>query len=209
MTYILSNYSSFQAPRHGVLKSSEVKITLAHREFLTKVEGFHNGSVVQQITFTTEIFGSDNKTKHTYGPYGSTTGITQFSIEGYIVGFHGSFNSYRNLISIGMYALAFLSKSEEVGGEDSHHKLTHFDDTPDNVYAPTSRINILYINHGDAVDSFKTIYSILGRDILQSDWHGGSGGNQTTISLTKDEAIIGVEGSSNGVYINQISFITR
>ena len=215
VTYILSNYSTFDVPRHGVLKSSEVKITLAHREFLTKVEGFHNGSVVQQMTFTTEVFenGFDahNKTTHTYGPYGSNTGSTPFSIEGYVVGFYGRFGGRFSdvLVSIGMYALAPLSKSAEFGGDGDGHQLTRFDDKPDESYAPTSRINILYINHGDAVDSFKTIYSVLGGDILQSDWHGGSGGNKTTIALTKDEAIVGLEGSTEGKYINHISFITR
>lgn len=209
VTYMLSNYSKFNAPRHGVLKNSEVKITLAYREFLTKVEGFHDGTVVQQITFTSTIFGTDNKTTHTYGPYGTTAGNTSFSIEGYVVGFYGRISDKDfKLASIGMYALAPLAKSEEFGNGDDPH-LKHFDDMPDNYYAPTSRINLIYINHGDAVDSFKTIYSILGGDILQSDWHGGPGGNQTMIALNKDEALIGVEGSSGGKYISQISFITR
>lgn len=210
VTYKLSNYSSFQAPRHGTLKSSEVQITFAHREVLAKVEGYQNGSAVQQISFTTEIFGTDNnKTTHVYGPYGgATTGSTPFSIQGYVVGFYGCWKYSGSLISVGMYALAPLSKSEEFGGESGSH-LTPFDDTPDDIYAPTSRINTLYISHGDAVDSFRTIYSVLGGDILQTYPHGGPGGNESAISLTKDEAIIGMEGSSAGKYINHLSFMTR
>jgi hypothetical protein len=206
VTYKLSNYSTFSAPRHGTLRSSEVKITLAHREFVTKVEGFHDGTVVQQISFTTVIFGTDNKTTHTYGPYGTATGSLPFSIEGYVVGFYGRFSD--TILSIGMYALAPLAKSEEFG--DGHDpQLTRFDDAPDDFYAPTSRINVVYINHCDSVDSFRTIYSILGGDILQTYPHGGPGGNETALSLTKDEAIIGVEGSTDGKYINHLSFITR
>ena len=255
ITYILSNYSNYPAPRHGILKNSEVTITLAHREFLSKVEGYHNGSVVQQITFTTEIFSLGNKTRHVYGPYGSTTGTTQFTIEGYVVGFHGSFNQYKYLTSIGMYALANLSKSEEFGGNGIYYagltKLSkgsgskgmyvaakrsrskefggkgmlakfskseqlgekgnddRFDDEPDDHYAPTSRLNSISVYTSDVLDSFKTTYSVLGGDILQSDWHGGTGGNRTDIYFTKDEAVIGIEGSTNGVYVTQLSFITR
>ena len=90
-----------------------------------------------------------------------------------------------------MYALAFLSK---VRKSVVKTVITSLPTLMTYRIVCICRINILY--NYDAVDLFKTIYFILGRDILQSDWHGGSGGNQTTISLTKDEAIIGVEGSS-------------
>ena len=232
ITYILSNFSNYPAPRHGILRNSEITITLAPGEFLSKVEGYHNGSVVQQITFTTEIF-KGNKTERVYGPYGSTTGTTRFTIEGYVVGLHGSFKrgSFKQsgyLSSIGMYTLAKLSKSkefggngiyyagltklsksEQLGGKTDHDRLNRFDDEPDDHYAPTSRLNSVSMYHGDAIDSFKTTYSVLGGLILQSDWHGGTGGNRTDIYFTKDEAVISIEGSTNGVYITQLSFITR
>lgn len=205
VTYLLSNNSFFTPPRRGVVRSSEVVITLAYNEYLVKVEGYHNSTMVQQITFTTLIYGYDNKSTHVYGPYGST-GNTSFSVEGFVVGFYGHFDDKLN--NLGIYALASLNKSEGFGGGNDS-KLTYFDDKPDEYYAPISRMNSIRINHGDAVDAFKTVYTVLNGDILQTDTHGGSGGIQTTIYLTEDEAIIGVEGSTDGQYINQIKFITE
>lgn len=204
-TYLLSNESSFVAPRHGRRMGSEVLITLANNEYLAKVEGYHNGIIIQQIVFTTQIFGYDNNTIHTYGPYG-TPGNISFSVEGYVVGFHGRYDD--QLVSIGTYSLASLAKSDEFGGSNVSG-LSYFDDKPDELHAPISRMNVLKINHGDAVDAFSTVYSLLNGDIYQTYRHGGPGGTLSTIYLATDEAIIGVEGSTNGQYINQIKFITQ
>lgn len=193
VTYLLSNHSYFQAPRRGKLLNSEIKITLASDEFLMKVEGFHNGIIIQQVSFTTQLFNDQNKTyTHTYGPYGNI-GNTPFSVEGYVVGFHGRFGD--QLINIGVYALASLSKSGEMGGGENS-QLTHFDDRPDEMVAPVSRISVLYINHGDGVDAIQTEYTLLGGVVRRSDKHGGPGGNMTPIVLARDEAMIGIEGTT-------------
>ena len=205
LTYWLSNDTEFRAPRRGTLKDSEVVITLAINEYLMKVEGYHNGEIVQQIAFTTEIFGYDNKTTHSYGPYGKS-GNMSFSFEGYVVGFHGRFDD--NLNNVGVYTLAPFVKSEEFGGANDS-QLTYFDDEPDALYAPVSRMNGLKIYHGDAVDAISTYYTVLNGDIYQTYKHGGDGGDQTDIYFSEDEAIIGVEGSTDGQYIHQIKFITQ
>lgn len=205
VTYRLSNDSYFQAPRCGRLSSSEVVITLAYSEYLMKVEGYHNGTMVQQITFTTLIYGYDNKSTHTYGPYGNA-GNTSFSVDGFVVGFYGRCSE--EIVNLGIYTLAFLGKSEEFGGGNVSG-LTYFDDKPDEYYAPVSRMNVLYVYHGDAVDAIRTLYTVLNGNILQTYRNGGPGGTMSTISLTMDEAIIGVEGSTEGQYINQIKFITQ
>lgn len=205
ITYLLSNESYFQPPRRGKLQGSEVQITLAYNEYLIKVEGSHDGVIVQQLAFTTEIFGIDSKTTHTYGPYGKS-GNTSFSVEGYVVGFHGRFGD--ELTNIGMYTLAPLAKSKEFGG-GNNSQLTYFDDKPDEYYAPVSRMNLLKIYHGDAVDAISTMYTVLNGNMYQTYKHGGPGGNETSILLSADEAIIGVEGSTEGQYINQIKFITQ
>ena len=205
VAYTLTNESSFQPPRWGQRKSSEVVIVLANNEYLTKVEGSHNGVIVQQLTFTTQIFGYDNKTSHVYGPYGNC-GNTSFSVEGYVVGFHGQFDT--GILNLGVYTLAPFVKSEEFGGGNDS-KLTYFDDEPDKFYAPVSRMNVLKIYHGDAVDGISTMYTVLNGDMYQTYKHGGDGGVETEISLSVDEAIIGVEGSTEGQYINQIKFITQ
>ncbi len=208
VTYLLSNQSLYKAPRHGNAKGSEVTINLANNEYLLKVEGYHNDIIVQQLVFTTVLYGYDNKTFHKYGPYGNAGNIS-FLVEGYGVGFHGRFERYRDgLISIGMYSLAFLNKSEEFGGGDDP-RLSYFDDEPDKFYAPVSRMNAIKINHGDYVDAISTVYTVLNGDIYQTYKHGGDGGTLSTIYLTVDEAIIGVEGSTGGQYINQIKFITQ
>jgi hypothetical protein len=205
VAYTLSNGSSFQPPTRGPKKGSEVVITLALNEYLIKVEGYYNGGSVQQITFTTQIFGYDNKTSHTYGPYGNR-GNTSFSVDGYVVGFYGEFDT--DLINLGVYTLAPLARSEEFGGGNDS-QLTYFDDEPDKFYAPVSSMNALKIYHGDAVDGISTMYTVLNADLYQTYKHGGDGGTETSISLSPDEAIIGVEGSTEGQYINQIKFITQ
>lgn len=50
---------------------------------------------------------------------------------------------------------------------------------------------------------------MLNGDILQTYRNGGPGGTLTSIYLAADEAIIGVEGSTDGQYIHQIKFITQ
>lgn len=206
VSYLLTNESSFQPPSRGGAKGSQVSITLAYNEYLVKVEGYYNNTMVQQISFTTVVYeyGGD-KSWHSYGPYGQA-GNKSFSVEGFVSGFYG--HSDDKLISLGVYTLAHLNKSDNFGGGNDS-KLTFFDDEPDKYYAPVTRMNSISIQHGDAVDAFKTVYSVLNGNILQSDWHGGSGGTLTDIYLAMDEAIIGVEGFSDGNYIHQIKFITQ
>lgn len=206
VTYMLSNESKFQPPRRGQLKSSGVNISLAYEEYLMKVEGSHDGTKVQQITFTTEVFGYDNKTTHTYGPYGNP-GSTPFSLEGYVVGFHGRYED--EVRNIGIYALAPLAKSKEFGGGNGS-KLTYFDDEPDKCYAPVNRMNSIKVYHSmNAINGISTIFTVLNSNIYQTYKHGGDGGDEADISLFPDETIIGVEGSTDGEWIREIKFITQ
>lgn len=133
VTYLLTNESSFQPPSRGRVKGSEVDIMLDSNEYLMKVEGYYNSTMVQQITFTTIIYGyGDKKSLHTYGPYGKN-GNTSFSVGGFVVGFYGLSDDKLN--NLGIYALGSLNKSEEFGGGNDS-QLTYFDDKPDTYYAP-------------------------------------------------------------------------
>lgn len=124
-----------------------------------------------------------------------------------MVGFHGQFGD--ELVNLGVYTLSPLVKSEEFGGGNGSSQLTYFDDEPDKLYAPVSRMNALKIYHEDAVDAISTVYTVLNGDIYQTYKHGGPGGIETVIYFSIDEAIIGVEGSTDGQYIHQIKFLTQ
>ncbi len=97
--YMLSDGSVFKGPYHGGHGGSVSAISLANGEWICKVEGKTNGSLVDQLTLSIKNAAG---TTRKVGPFGKT-GKTAFMKEGHIVAFHGGAGDLLN--RIGFYHL--------------------------------------------------------------------------------------------------------
>ena len=206
VTYLLSNKSLYQTPRHGSVKNINppVNIKLANGEYVQKIEGKTNGVLVDQLTITT--FRPKDLVTKKYGPFGKT-GETYFSYDGYIIGFFG--RSGDMLDSIGVYRYLPAKKSVLFGSAISPPE---FDENPDTGYfPPVARINKLFIHHGAIVYSIQARYQLLGGASRLGEKFKGilSGDITTTVKFEDDEEILGIEGTSVPGKICQLTFISR
>ena len=194
--YVLADGSIFKAPLHGGEGGDRYSFTLGSGEYICKVEGKTNHTIVDQLTF--HVRNAAGATK-TYGPYGKT-GEDRFSKEGKIVAFHGGAGSL--LDYIGFYDLedfaSTLTKSPSFGGSGGNM----FDD-----YVQESgivSIKSISIRSGNQVDSIQVTYLLANGQTKTNDRHGGGGGVHSLVTLNKGDYISKVEGKTNGVLIDQL-----
>lgn len=209
-TYFLRTTASYEGPWHGKISNNLsnplINISMGN-EYVTKIEGKTNGSVIGQLTITTVLITGPIDYEHkVYGPFGKT-GNVSFSFEGHIIGFHGKSDSALN--SIGVYSLEFTQKSQEVGGPGGRP----FDDRVDLKVFPFIAIYRLHIWHGDLVNAIQVDYWQLG-DIFKpppyfGDKHGGDGGNLTVVTFDLGEQIVEFQGKTGDGFVEQMIVTTK
>jgi hypothetical protein len=208
VTYLLANRSLYQAPRRGSVKNINppVEIKLRAGEYVRKIEGQTNGVLINQLSITTHRPKDSAVTK--YGPFG-TSASTNFSIEGYALGFYGYSGDMLN--GIGLYHFILAKKSSVFVG---NYQPLLFDESPDTGYfPPVIKIKKLIIEHKDLVYSIQALYQLRdgttrlgerqGRPPQEDDGH-----ITTAVRFEDDEEIFGIEGTY-AVNMCQVSFISR
>ena len=206
VTYLLANKSLYQAPRHGSVKgiNPPVEITLVSGEYIQKIEGKTSGTLIDQLTITTH-----RPKQHAitiYGPFG-TGGKTDFSSEGYVVGFFGSSGDMLN--SIGVYHIHPAKRSDVFGKGYKSEKPPDFSDNPDRYFPPVVKIRRLSIYHGSKVNSIQAQYQLWGGARRLGIKIGGDGGDLTMIKFEDNEEILGVEGSYVTGTLCQLTLLSR
>ena len=184
-TYLLSNGSCYQAPKRGDSCSLPFNIVLDTKsnEYISKVEGATKGSLVNQLTIHTYKQGYE---RTTFGPFGKP-GNFNFSLEGYILAFHGLYEGY--LESIGAYFLEKVRRSDIYGVQPAFGIASAFDDMLGSHVPPVVGVSKLHIWHGSKINSFQVEYLLLGGDTLLGEKHGAGTRPAvlTTISLDRGD----------------------
>ena len=68
----------------------------------------------------------------------------------------------------------------------------------------------LVIHSGDQVDGIQATYIRSDNTTVQGPYHGGQGGSLTTLNFAAvGEVIVQVDGKTNGVLVDQLTFVTR
>ncbi len=70
-------------------------------------------------------------------------------------------------------------------------------------------VKSINIHHGNQVDSIQVTYLLADGSTYAAPKHGGSGGSASSFTLAENEMIIRVEGKTNNVLVDQVTFITR
>ena len=65
------------------------------------------------------------------------------------------------------------------------------------------------IRHGNQVDSIQVTYLLADGTTYDAPKHGGSGGSLSSFTLADSEMIIRVEGKTNNVLVDQVTFVTQ
>ena len=65
------------------------------------------------------------------------------------------------------------------------------------------------IRHGNQVDGVQFTYLLADNTTFQAPYRGGSGGSASTVTLAVGEVIVQVTGKSNGVLVDQLTFVTK
>ena len=209
VTYLLANKSLYQAPRLGSVKgiNPPVEITLVSGEYVQKIEGKTSGVLIDQLTIVTR--GPKQDVNTTYRPFGYGR-KTNFSSEGYVVGFFGSSGEMLN--SIGVYHFPPSKRSDVFGQSYTIEPLT-FSDNPDTYFPPVVKIRKLFIYHASQVNSIQAQYQLWGGDMRLGAKFGAKFsakfGNLTTINFDDDEEILGIEGSAAVGGLCQLTFLSR
>ena len=202
-TYILEDGATWVAPKHGGSGGSESYIQFDAGEFITRVDGKTNGTLVDQFTFTTE---KADGTVRKYGPYGNT-GRTAFSVSGHVIGLLG--RSGNLLDAIGFHYTGIppkiISTSQRFGGNGGRS----YSDNVSTHKPEITGIKAIRIRHGNQVDSIQATYRRADGSTWVAPRHGGSGGRESYIQFADNENIIRMEGKTNNVLVDQLTFVTR
>lgn len=200
--YLLADGGVYSSPRRGTVAGSEVTITLARNEHITRVEGIIHSSGLIQISFVTK---SQNGSR-TMGPYGGT-GSESFNISGYILGFRGYANSYIN--ALGVYYLAPLIKSESTYGGSG--RMNEYDDHVDTIIPPVVGIANINIQSGSLVDGIRFTYRLLGGSTFTANFIGSEhevGGN-SFLHLDEGDVLSRLIIRTYGIYLDQLIIYTN
>ena len=214
VTYRLAEKKIFTAPRHGSVKNINppVEIKLKVGEYIHRIEGQTNGQLVDQLTIIT--VNPQDRSYKTYGPYG-TEARTNFTIEGYVLGFFG--RSGDMLDNIGAYYFPPAQTSPLFG---STKQQLSFDENPDlDFFPPVVRIKRLSIVHEGAVFAIQARYELMGGGTKLGAWLGWPSLSNltTTVKFEDNEQILGIEGKAVLMnhsplfypHVCQLSFISR
>ena len=202
-TYILEDGATWVAPKHGGSGGSESYIQFDAGEFITIVDGKTNGTLVDQFTFTTEK-GDGSVRK--YGPYGNT-GQTAFSVSGHVIGLLGKSGNLLDAIGFhfAQISLKSVSTSRRFGGNGGRP----FSDDVSTHKPEITGIKAIRIRHGKHIDSIQATYRRADGSTWAAPRHGGSGGRESYIQFADNEDIIHMEGKTNNVIVDQLTFVTR
>ena len=202
VVYTLANFSDCQVPVRGTSWNPNT-VSLDFSEHVTLIEGSTNDVAVTELTIST--MGADGVGKM-YGPFGKTS-ASEFSFQGYIVGFYGRSESF--LTNLGVYYFDELKKSEEFGPIDGGSK---FDDQSDISVPPIVGISTVTLWHGDFLNGIQAEYILLGGNKVVGEMHGGRNATLTTIiTLEKGEKIDHATFGHmrNYGFISLLSFIVK
>ena len=200
--YLLDSGNTWVAPKHGGDGRSETYLEFDAGEEIIRVDGKTNWIVIDQLTFTTEK--ADGSIKK-YGSFG-VMDSSPFSVSGHIIGFLGRSGSL--LHAIGFYYTQFSPKittTEYFGGNGGHA----FSDGISTHLPDITGIEAIRIRHGDQVDSIQATYRVANGSTWVAPKHGGHGGSETFIQFTDDERVIRIEGKTNHVLVDQLTFLTQ
>ena len=89
-----------------------------------------------------------------------------------------------------------IGKSQIFGGDGG----TKFNDL--------QKIVGMNIRHGNQIDSIQVIYKIGDGNPFDGPHNGGYGGSLTSFTLEEGEVLNKMEGSTNGVVLDQVTFYT-
>ncbi len=171
-------------------------------EYVLKIEGETNGVFIDQLSITT--YKPKDFVRKKYGPFGSG-GKTNFTLEGYVVGFYGRFGDF--LSQIGTYHFPPAKRSAVFGGNG---ELSTFNENPDTAfYLPVVKINKLFIYHEKAIFSIQAQYQLIDGATRLGKRFGGNGGTLTVVKFESDEEILGTKGSSTSDRICQLTFVSK
>ena len=70
-------------------------------------------------------------------------------------------------------------------------------------------VKSINIRHGNQVDAIQVTYLLADGSTYTASKHGGSGGSGSSFTLAANEMIIRVEGKTNHVLVDQVTFITQ
>ena len=199
VTYLLADNSTYTAKKHGGtphLYYRSPTIILENDERIVRVEGKVNGfsrGLVNQMTLITE--NADGVIRQ-HGPYGRG-GKTAFSVEGYVVGFHGSSGSLTD--ALGFFYLPAVKKSRKFGGSGG----TAFTDPVETIIPPIVRIRQIRVcaDHSH-ITSINTDYYQLGGGTYYGETHSGNGECQT-FKFDAEEEIT----TFSGVHDTQVQYL--
>ena len=202
-TYILEDGATWEAPNHGGTGDSESYIQFDAGEFITRVDGESEATLVDQLTFTTEKVDG---TVMQYGPYGTTTN-TAFSVSGHVIGLFG--RSEALLDAIGFHYTQLppksVSTSQEFGGVGSHA----FSDDISTHKPEIIGIKAITIRHETQVVSIQATYRRADGSTWVAPKHGGSGGRESSIQFADNENVIRMEGKTDNIIVDQLTFVSR
>ena len=74
---------------------------------------------------------------------------------------------------------------------------------------PIVGVRSIKIRHGNQVDSILVTYLLADSSTYTAEKHGGSGGSESSFTLAENESIVRVEGKTNGVLVDQVTFVTQ
>ena len=65
------------------------------------------------------------------------------------------------------------------------------------------------IRHGNQVDMLQVTYRLANGSTYTAPAHGGTGGSLSSFTLAKNERIVRMEGKTNNVLVDQVTFVTQ
>lgn len=105
------------------------------------------------------------------------------------------------LPSVTMSPTAMLVQSTSFGGTGG----TFFDDYNDNI----AGIIGMSIRAGDQIDSIQVTYRLKDGNIYEAPMHGGTGGSESSFTLSAGEKLVRMVGMTNGILIDQLTFYSN
>ena len=208
VTYRLADGDTRQSGRHGGDGGSKYSFNLAEGDYISWIEGKTNGELVDQLTFTvTEDNGSI--LSHMVHMERQETHLSPCK-DNFISSLSLVYSSGSLLDSIGFYSYNNLSKSELFGGV---YGGSRFDSNPNSpqsaLTGPSLKTSMLLIRSGNRGDSIQAEYVAFGGKFILSPTFGGTGGSLHVVDVGADEVIIKMEGKTNGMLIDQLTFTMK
>jgi len=98
-----------------------------------------------------------------------------------------------------------MLKSGPFGGDGG----SSWDDMASPPSSPVVGVQSITIRHGNQVDGIQVVYRLADNSHYEGAKHGGYGGSGSTIVFAENETLVRVEGKTNGVVVDQLTFTTQ